>query len=198
MRIVKAKVRGQANVLKIKGQVSVSQELVSLSKAVRSGDPSNIEALAARTYWHNFLQPGGSFSRQQSSSDFVNAMLNYGYTILRGRVITRLVTTGLSPTLSLFHRNRSNMFALADDLIEPFRPAVDSVVLDLVNDGSVELGKTEKKRLSGVLAEQHDESSFTVRSLIEDFCQEFALYVEGTRENLNVPIWNGREITKDG
>ena len=117
-------------------------------------------------------------------------MLNYGYTILRGRVLTRVISAGLSPTLSLFHRNRSNAFALVDDLMEPFRPAVDYMVYRLLQGGSSKLGPEEKNALVGVLAEKvSDNQDFTVRSVIENFCSEFALYVEGKRDTLKVPIW---------
>jgi len=124
------------------------------------------------------------------TDDVVNGMLNYGYTILRGRVLTRVISAGLSPTLSLFHRNRSNAFALVDDLMEPFRPAVDYMVYRLLQGGSSELGSEEKTALVSVLAEKvSDNQDFTVRSVIENFCSEFALYVEGKRDTLKVPIW---------
>ena len=166
-----------------------AEQIRTLARTVKSGDPTNIEGQGARVYWSSYL-PGRGFRRDQVSDDVVNGMLNYGYTILRGRVLTRVISAGLSPTLSLFHRNRSNAFALVDDLMEPFRPAVDYMVYRLLQGGSSELGSEEKTALVSVLAEKvSDNQDFTVRSVIENFCSEFALYVEGKRDTLKVPIW---------
>lgn len=188
MRIVKAKIQGQANMLRSYAPDAATR-LDVLAKRVRSGDPSNLEAQAARIYWESYL-PGLRFHRNPNADDLANSLLNYGYTILRGRVLTRIVATGLSPTLSLFHRNRSNVFALADDLVEPFRPVVDRLVLGLLDEGAVELGRLEKAKLAAVLDEVGGQSSVTVKTALERFCQNFALYVEGERESLLVPVWD--------
>lgn len=188
MRIIKAKIRGQAKVLSLHNPV-VAAHLEDLAKKVRSGDPSNVEAQAARLYWEHYLSDR-RFYRDPNAGDLANVLLNYGYTILRGRVLTRIVATGLSPTLSLFHRNRGNVFALADDLIEPFRPVVDRLVLDLLAAGSAELGPTEKARLVAVLEEKAGDGNVTVRTSLERLCQNFALYVEGKRESLSVPAYS--------
>lgn len=187
-QIIKAKLRGQANTLDAMHRPHAEQ-IRTLARTVKSGDPTNIESQGARVYWSSYL-PERGFRRDQVSDDVVNGMLNYGYTILRGRVLTRVISAGLSPTLSLFHRNRSNAFALVDDLMEPFRPAVDYMVYRLLQGGSSELGTEEKTALVSVLAEKvSDNQDFTVRSVIENFCSEFALYVEGKRDTLKVPIW---------
>lgn len=200
-QIIKAKLRGQANALDAMGRPNAEQ-LRAFARAVKSGDPNNLEGQGARLYWSSYM-PEGGFRRNQVGDDTVNGMLNYGYTILRGRVLTRVIAAGLSPTLSLFHRNRSNGFALVDDLMEPFRPAVDYAVYKLLLGGATELGRPEKAALVGVLAEKiSEDQDFTVRSVIEDFCIEFALYVEGKRERLSVPTWecvmNGDGAKKEG
>lgn len=195
-QIIKAKLRGQANALDAMGRQN-APELRALARTVKSGDPNNVEGRGARIYWSSYL-PGQDFRRDQVSDDIINGMLNYGYTILRGRVLTRVVSTGLSPTLSLFHRNRSNNGALVDDLIEPFRPAVDHAVYRLLESGAYELGRSEKAALVNVLAEKASAANdFTVRSVIEDFCIEYALYVEGERDKLSVPVWEYRDEPGD-
>lgn len=156
---------------------------------MRSGDPSNVEAQAARIYWESYLS-NARFYRDPNADDVVNGLLNYGYTILRGRVLTRIVAAGLSPTLSLFHRNRSNVFALADDLVEPFRPVIDCIVLELLDAGATGVERAEKARLAAVLDEMGESSQITVRTSLERLCQSFALYVEGERESLHVPVWD--------
>ena len=82
------------------------------------------------------------------------------------------------------------MQTLADDLIEPFRPVVDRLVLDLLATGSSELGPAEKARLAAVLEEKAGDGDVTVRTSLERLCQNFALYVEGERESLSVPVYS--------
>lgn len=129
-RLIRAKIEGQASVLeniKIRG----SGELLALADQVRSGDPGNIEAQAARLYWSRTL--GKGVGRQPAAGQLIgaNACLDYGYSVLRGHLMRAVLAAGLAPALGVFHRGRGNAFALADDLIEPFRPAIDEVALQL-------------------------------------------------------------------
>ena len=129
-RLVRAKIEGQASVLenlKIRG----SGELLALADQVRSGDPGNVEAQAARLYWSRVL--GRGVGRQPAAGQLIgaNACLDYGYSVLRGHLMRAVLAAGLAPALGVFHRGRGNAFALADDLIEPFRPAIDEVALQL-------------------------------------------------------------------
>jgi CRISP-associated protein Cas1 len=183
MRIVQAKIKGQAANLP---EGAARERLIQLAKQVRSGDPENREAQAARTYWSRFFAPA-PFSRNRDAEG-ANAFLNYGYTIVRGAVIRAICVAGLSPTLSVQHSNRSNCFALADDLIEPFRPAVDHLVKSLPPDTSLEERET-KQALVAVLSLTHGRSGFTVQTAINDLAQNFAKYVEGDSETLRVSAW---------
>lgn len=97
--------------------------LLALSKKVKSGDPDNIEAQAARRYWTR-LFPNSGFKRDRNALD-QNKFLNYLYSVLRALTARHLVATGLHPSLGLHHHNKYNAFALADDIMEPFRPYVD-------------------------------------------------------------------------
>ncbi len=99
--------------------------LTKLVKAVRSGDPDNCEARAARFYWRRLL---GSEFRRDPDGDGLNAHLNYGYTVIRSAMARSVVAAGLAPGLGLHHRGRLNAFQLVDDLMEPFRPLVDNLV----------------------------------------------------------------------
>ena len=71
--------------------------------------------------------------RQPAAGQLIgaNACLDYGYAVLRGHLMRAVLAAGLAPALGVFHRGRGNAFALADDLIEPFRPAIDEVALPL-------------------------------------------------------------------
>jgi len=100
-----------------------------LARRVRSGDPDNIEAVAAQRYWQRiFADPK---FRRSADEDPRNAMLNYGYALLRAVICRALCAAGLHPSLGLNHRNRYNAFVLADDLMEPLRPLVDERVVRL-------------------------------------------------------------------
>lgn len=104
---------------------------VPMAKRVRSGDPDNLEAQAAQRYWPRLF---GRDFRRDRDADGVNALLNYGYAVIRAATARSVVASGLIPSLGVFHRNRGNPFCLADDLFEPFRPFVDWRVRRLIDD----------------------------------------------------------------
>ena len=182
MRVIRAKILGQAANLPEPN----SLRLKELAQAVRSGDPDNLEARAARTYWST-LFPGENFSRDTNGLDR-NTLLNYGYTVMRGFVIRAVCTAGLIPSLGIFHRNRSNTFGLADDLIEPFRPAVDYSVAILPRTASLE-DKEIKKYLVAIVTGTMGDSGESIGAAINDLAQRFAMYCEGDIPKLPVPVW---------
>lgn len=189
MRIVKAKIQGQSHNLRDRDDESANY-LLQLSRSVRSGDPSNCEGQASRYYWRRiFGDP--SFRRKASTRASANGMLDYGYTILRGTSIRAIVAAGLWPTLGIWHRNRSNCFALADDIIEPFRPAVDRVVMDLLLRADSSLDAEGKKALVGVLDHAFTRDGYSVTTEINKLTQNLARYAEGEEKLLAVPIFGG-------
>jgi len=117
------------------------------AKEVKSGDHGNQEALAAAFYFQNLFDLD-EFSRNQKGIP-PNNLLNYGYAILRAIAARALVSSGLLPSLGIFHHNKYNAFCLADDIMEPYRPFVDSVVYDIVESGCnfEELNKNIKSDL---------------------------------------------------
>ena len=96
--------------------------LAPMARRVRSGDPDNLEAQAAQRYWPRLF---GKDFRRDRDLEGVNALLNYGYAVVRAATARAVVAAGLIPSLGVFHRNRANPFCLADDLLEPYRPYVD-------------------------------------------------------------------------
>lgn len=124
--------------------------LRGLIPLVRSGDPTNIEARAARRYWTALF--GSDFRRDRNAEDH-NRMLNYGYAVLRAAVARALAAHGLHPSLGIHHHNRYNAFCLADDLMEPYRPIVDRTVSEIVDEfGEVPpLDQLVRARLLGML-----------------------------------------------
>lgn len=145
--LVKAKIEQQRAVLERLGRPDGAFDL--LARKVKSGDPENIEAQAARRYWP--LLMGESFRRDRSAGG-ANAMLNYGYTVLRAGVARAVTSAGLHPSVGLHHSNRSNPMCLVDDLMEPFRPIVDYMVTGLIALGEAEVNPKTKPVLAQVLA----------------------------------------------
>lgn len=121
--IVTKKIANQARCLTI--YEKDDSALRRLADKVKSGDSDNLEAYAAKLYWSTLFD---DFSRDQKGYDPVNVALNYGYAIVRGAIARSLVSFGLLPTFGLFHRSELNAYNLADDLIEPLRPAVDKTI----------------------------------------------------------------------
>lgn len=116
-----------------------------LAGKVRSGDPSNIEGQAARLYWN--LLMGRTFRRDRDAPG-TNAMLNYGYTVLRALVARQVMAAGLHPGIPLHHANEGNAMRLVDDLMEPFRPLVDACVRRLADAGRAELDPSTRRELA--------------------------------------------------
>jgi len=106
--------------------------LAAMSRRVRSGDPDNFEAQGAQRYWPLLF---GKEFRRDRALDGVNALLNYGYAVVRAATARAIVASGLIPSLGVFHKNRSNPFCLADDLLEPYRPFVDWRVRKMTREG---------------------------------------------------------------
>mgnify|MGYP000563476363 FL=1 len=188
-RLIRAKIEGQASVLenlKIRG----SGELLALADQVRSGDPGNVEAQAARLYWSRAL--GKGVGRQPAAGQLIgaNACLDYGYSVLRGHLMRAVLAAGLAPALGVFHRGRGNAFALADDLIEPFRPAIDEVALQLPPTASP-TDRSVKQLLVAAASQRFDGDGHGIPTVAEALAQSFGRYVEGDIDRLNVLSWQG-------
>lgn len=111
-----------------------ADNMLRWSKSVRSGDPDNYEGRAAAYYWQHIFAEFMEFNRHRGG-EAPNNLLNYGYAILRAVVARSLVSSGLLPTLGIFHRNKYNAYCLADDVMEPYRPVVDQMVYEIVAEG---------------------------------------------------------------
>jgi CRISPR-associated protein Cas1 len=145
--VVVAKIRWQAAVLESRGVPVDAFDM--LVRRIRSGDPDNVEAQAARRYWP--LLMGEDFRRDRAAGG-INGLLNYGYTVLRSLLARSVVAAGLHPSIGIHHANRGNAFALADDLIEPFRPLVDAMAMQLVARGCLEVTPEAKRAFAGLIA----------------------------------------------
>lgn len=131
---MKAKIENQACVLRNNTETETRCMFV-WAESLKSGDPTNMEARAAVYYWKNlFLKECAGFIREREGMP-PNNLLNYGYAILRAVIARSLVCSGLLPTLGIHHHNRYNAYCLADDIMEPYRPYVDELVLEIMRSG---------------------------------------------------------------
>lgn len=147
---VQAKIRNQASVLKRLSGVEVGC-MLAWANDVKSGDSDNLEGRAAAYYWKNIFPSLPGFTRDREG-EIPNNLLNYGYAIVRAVVARALVASGLLPTLGIHHHNRYNAYCLADDIMEPYRPYVDELVINIMRS-DIDYGKLTpelKKQLLGL------------------------------------------------
>ena len=187
-RIVRSKIQGQAAVLRNLNRPG-AQELEHIAGQVRSGDPSNLEGQAARIYWSKFSDTLRKRTPGIGALFGPNSCLDYGYAILRGHGIRAVLAAGLGPANGVFHRGRSNMFNLVDDLIEPFRPCIDEIAMFLPADATPSDRSVKKRLVAAAMQTFNDDGS--VPRVLLDLAQQYGRYIEGDIEKLPVPSWQG-------
>lgn len=130
------KIRNQAAVLKQTRGCEVGN-MTAWANNVKSGDTDNLEGRAAAYYWSQMFSDRPDWTRGQDG-DWPNALLNYGYAIVRAMMARALVSSGMLPTFGIHHHNRYNAYCLADDIMEPYRPYVDIIVVKMLNRWPIE------------------------------------------------------------
>lgn len=120
-RIVQMKIENQAVVLREMGLPQGS--LPEYAKSVQSGDKTNREGAAAAEYFKQLIKEGTRRASMQSSA------LDYGYAVLRAGIGRAVVGGGWIASQGIHHHSIYNAFNLVDDLIEPFRPLIDLIVM---------------------------------------------------------------------
>lgn len=183
--IVQAKIRMQGAILEARGLNARAFE--SMAQRVKSGDPDNLEAQAARRYWP--LLMGDDF-RRDTEAPGINGMLNYGYAILRSAAARAVMACGLHPSLGIFHCNPANPLCLVDDLMEPFRPLVDWQVVVLTEQGNTEVNRESKRRLAAVLELElpSPAGSTPASTHLLRLCQSLASSFENSKPELVFPL----------
>ena len=173
--IVRRKIENQAECLNLLGK-NGGDRIRKMSAIVKSGDPDNLEGTAAGFYFSSLF--GEDFSRRRE--DKTNALLNYGYAIVRGALARSVAAQGLLPMFGIFHRSERNPFNLVDDLIEPYRPVVDLIVCSEEWEDDEDLRPSEKKRLVEILHRdvRINGERRTVSASIEFFLDSLVAYFE--------------------
>ena len=146
--LVRAKIGAQAAALDRIG--APSERLRRLRGEVRSGDPDNREGIAAQAYWPLLMGP--AFRRDRDAHG-VNAMLNYGYAVLRAAAARAVVAAGLHPSRSVHHSSEGDALAFADDLMEPFRPTIDITVRSLAQQGVADVADARARLIDCLSAD---------------------------------------------
>jgi CRISPR-associated protein Cas1 len=183
--IVKSKLYNQAALLQAVGVPHMPVQ--ALAKQVRSGDPDNLEAQGARKYWGLLMGP---LFRRDQQADGVNALLNYGYTVLRAATARAVVAAGLHPSIGLHHSHDNNAMRLVDDLMEPFRPVIDMTVWQLQNSGPCVVNADTKRALvQSLYRDLHTDGGRTpVVVAVQKMVTSLAQVLLGERKTLDLPL----------
>lgn len=195
-QVIQGKIRAQAG--NFPAGSRTRSRLLALARGVRSGDPSNVEAQAAKSYWAGYREmladPG--FSRDPDGAA-PNNLLNYGYAVLRAAVARALVSAGLLPALGIHHHHRANAFALADDLLEPLRALVDERVMELAREGQAALIPPVKAALLELLTApvRTAGQSGPLMVGLHRYVASLVRCCEGETRRLDIPVAEGRACT---
>lgn len=177
-KIVRQKILNQASVL---GEFEYNSEpLRKIASEVRSGDIDNRESLAARLYFADLLDDA---TRRKPT--WYNAALNYGYAMVRSHIARHIAARGLVSSQGIFHRSELNSFNLADDIIEPYRAAVDEYVLSHVapfhvGDKDASLTKEDRQKVVDILNYSViiNDKNYTIKHAIERTVESFIQAIE--------------------
>ena len=183
-KIVRAKICNQADLLTRAGKNNI--QLIRLAKMVKSGDPENWEAQAARIYWQRLF--GNDFRRDHEAMG-LNAALNYIYAVIRACVARGVSAAGLHPSFSLCHKNPQNPLNLVDDLVEPFRPIADYLVWQSDASRFQDLSPAIKSSLSAIttLTIPLKEETSPLSLAAVKVCRSFAGYCLGEADDFLLP-----------
>ena len=164
---------------------------VFLASKVLSGDTSNMEGVAANFYWKSFFEH--NFKRERFG-DYPNNFLNYGYAILRAATARALSGSGLLNTLGIHHKSKYNAFALADDIMEPFRPIVDEKIAAIMqNYSEQELNTQIKAELLQILTRTvyFKEEKSPLMVALQKTASSLQQCYSGDRKKIKYPkLWN--------
>jgi CRISPR-associated protein Cas1 len=183
--VVRSKLEQQAAALEATG--APTAPLTALAAKMKSGDRENLEAQGARRYWGLLFGP--EFRRDQNGGG-TNALLNYGYTVLRAASARAVIAAGLHPSIGLHHSHDNNAMRLVDDVMEPFRPVIDLKVWQLKRNQEDQVNPDTKRALVRTLYDdmQSDAGATPVMVCLQKLATSLALVYLGQRDKLDLPL----------
>lgn len=193
-QVVIHKIQQQLNTLERAGKNTA--QLQRLIKKVKTGDPENIEAQAAKKYWSLLF---GKDFRRNIDDPGINSLLNYGYAIVRAMIARTIVGSGLHPSIGVFHKNQYNGLCLADDLMEPFRPWIDWLVYDFAmknNDDVIQINQQTKTLFLNLPSDSvlYDKKRMPLMVACHYLLADFKRSFDDTRYKLNYPEWQEQMV----
>ena len=159
----------------------VVNRMRQLASEVMAHDEGNREGICAKLFFRNLY--GTSFIR--FSDDDTNAILNFGYAIIRSGVAKSLVAHGFNCGIGVHHISETNEFNLADDFMEPLRPLVDEWIAKNPDSLSEGLSKFVKNELVGLVNSEvlFDGKTMKVRYAIDSMVKSFVTALESQNPN---------------
>lgn len=145
LKILELKIKNQCNLLEQYNLLDF--DINSYFNKLTINDEQNIEGTIAKLYFNRLF--GRLFNRRLNNN--INAMLNYGYAIVLSFINNEIILNGYTKKLGIHHKNKTNLYNLTSDLMEPIRPFVDRIVYDMRKQ---ELNKNTKLKLINVLYEK--------------------------------------------
>lgn len=188
--LVRAKITAQAQALVAAGEHAA--DLFEIARRVKSGDPDNLEAYAARKYWPRMMGTVEEAFVRSRHADGVNSWLNYGYAVLRAGAARSLIAAGLHPSLSIQHASRGEPLRLSSDIMEPFRPWVDLTIRHLTENANGDipiLNRDHKSRIVQVLSLdlQGPQGASPLQTCLDRLAQSLARICLGDERTLELP-----------
>lgn len=169
--IIKEKIKNQANLLLENKKFEEYEMLKDYENNVSFNDITNREGHSAKVYFNAIF--GLDFARREGG--FYNSALNYGYAILLSAFNREITRLGYLTGLGIWHKNEFNNFNLSSDLMEPFRPLIDKIVINL-EENDVEY----KLKILSIF-----EQKVKINDKMQFFDNAVAIYLQSVFDALN-------------
>jgi len=191
-QILKAKLQSQIKFLKSTDNPEILQNINKLEKSGIS------EAVSSRHYFDNYsklIDERFGFKKRNSiriekknATDVINALLNYGYSVLAGQISAYINGVGLDAYYGIMHKNHSSFQSLVYDLMEPFRWLVDYSVWKI----------SDAKSKSRISKKQYAYTREGIVVLEYDLIRKFLELLERTFQKERRYQYRHGAFTKDG
>lgn len=175
--IIKEKIGNQLYTLKKLEKMEKTYLLEEMIKEITLGDLSNKEGIASRIYFKELF--GNTFIR--FDNNIISYALNYIYQVIRSKIAQEIVSCGYVPALGICHKSEFNLYNLADDFIEPFRPICDYYVYEILNNAVEDyLTPTIKQNILDILNYpiEYQNAKYKIHVVIQFYVQSLFRYLE--------------------